>query len=142
MNKVLMIALLFVSSTLLWAAENDVYSLRGDVALDAPSVQTTAKQWVDGEGKVNRNFNQQPPLIPHDIQDFDITREDNACMACHSMNAEMPGATKVGVSHFLNRDNEALLNISPRRYFCTQCHVPQTNAKPLISNDFRSLMDE
>ena len=39
------------------------------------------------------------------------------------------GATKVSITHFKDRDGRELSNISPRRYFCTQCHVPQTNAK-------------
>ncbi|WP_175463882.1 nitrate reductase cytochrome c-type subunit, partial [Vibrio cholerae] len=26
--------------------------------------------------------------------------------------------------------------VSPRRYFCLQCHVPQADAKPLVENDF------
>jgi cytochrome c-type protein NapB len=26
--------------------------------------------------------------------------------------------------------------VSPRRYFCTQCHVVQTDAKPLVGSDF------
>ena len=142
MKKIFVIVLLLGPATWLWADSSDVQSLRGDTALDAPSVSTAAKAWYDGEGKIKRNFNQQPPLIPHDIQDFEITREDNACMACHSMDSEMPGATKVAVSHFLNRDNQALVNISPRRYFCTQCHVPQKNMKPLMLNDFKSLLSE
>ncbi|MBA4281843.1 MAG: nitrate reductase, partial [Ralstonia sp.] len=24
----------------------------------------------------------------------------------------------------------------PRRFFCTQCHVPQADAKPLVTNTF------
>ena len=27
-------------------------------------------------------------------------------------------------------------NVAPRRYFCSQCHVPQVKAKELIANDF------
>ncbi|MCB1961304.1 MAG: nitrate reductase cytochrome c-type subunit, partial [Rhodocyclaceae bacterium] len=30
-----------------------------------------------------------------------------------------------------------LSNISPRRYFCNQCHVPQFDAKPLVENTFK-----
>ena len=142
MKKIFVIALLFVSATWVWAGSDSVQSLRGDTALDSASVPVTDKIWYDGDGKINRNYNQQPPLIPHDIEDFEITREDNSCLACHSMDSEMPGATKVAVSHFLNRDNQALANISPRRYFCTQCHVPQKNAPALIGNAFRALSAE
>jgi cytochrome c-type protein NapB len=30
-----------------------------------------------------------------------------------------------------------MANVSARRYFCVQCHVPQTNAKPLVENTFQ-----
>jgi cytochrome c-type protein NapB len=29
-----------------------------------------------------------------------------------------------------------LASISPRRYFCTQCHVPQHNVSIPVENDF------
>jgi cytochrome c-type protein NapB len=29
-----------------------------------------------------------------------------------------------------------LADVSRRRYFCTQCHVPQTDARPLVGNSF------
>ena len=42
----------------------------------------------------------------------------------------------VSVTHFMDRDNNFLAELSPRRYFCTQCHVPQLDAKLLVENDF------
>ena len=47
------------------------------------------------------------------------------------------GATKVSLTHFKDRDGGELSNISPRRFFCMQCHVPQTDAKPLVTNTFQ-----
>ncbi len=135
MKKIIMVLAICSFSSLLIAGEG-VHSLRGDVPLEAASVTTTEKGWVDGEGKVIRNYPQQPPLIPHVIDELTINKEGNDCLSCHNWNSEMPGATKVAVSHFLTRDNHALANISPRRYFCTQCHVPQKNAKPLVKNMF------
>jgi cytochrome c-type protein NapB len=38
----------------------------------------------------------------------------------------------VSVSHYMDRDGNFLAEISPRRYFCEQCHVPQVDAKPLV----------
>ncbi len=142
MKRLMMIAGLIAFSAAAWAGSNGEPSLRGDVALDAPSVTTAAKDWYDGDGKIKRNYAQQPPLVPHDIEGFSITMDGNDCLSCHNWDSEMPGATKVGVSHFLNRNNEALIQISPRRYFCTQCHVPQKNAKPLVLNSFKSLSEE
>ncbi len=142
MKKISLMAGLIVFSSVAWAGANSVVSLRGDVALDAPSVSTMDKDWYDGDGKIKRNYAQQPPLVPHDIEGFTIDMDGNSCLSCHNWDSDMPGATRVGVSHFLNRDNEALIKISPRRYFCTQCHVPQKNTKPLVLNTFESLSEE
>ncbi|MCE1242001.1 nitrate reductase cytochrome c-type subunit [Oryzomicrobium sp.] len=87
---------------------------------------------------IPREYVQQPPLIPHTIANYNITKEFNKCMDCHSWTRyKETGATKVSLTHFKDRDGKELSNISPRRYFCTQCHVPQTNAKPLVGNTFK-----
>ena len=59
-------------------------------------------------------------------------------MDCHAWNrARETGATKVSLTHFRDRDGTELTGVSPRRYFCLQCHVPQTDARPLVENTFR-----
>ena len=81
---------------------------------------------------------QQPPLIPHTINGYQITKNVNKCMACHAcQGSKASGATKVSITHFRTREGQELDNISPRRYFCTQCHVPQTDAKALVDNTFQ-----
>ena len=81
---------------------------------------------------------QQPPLIPHTINNYQITKNFNKCMDCHAFQrSKASGATKVSVTHFRTREGQELDNISPRRYFCTSCHVPQTDAKPLVDNTFQ-----
>jgi nitrate reductase (cytochrome), electron transfer subunit len=100
-------------------------------------VSTPIKQERD-HGPADRDFVQQPPLIPHTIQGYQITKNYNKCMDCHAwQKTKESGATKVSVTHFKTRDGQELDNISPRRYFCTQCHVPQTDAKPLVGNTFQ-----
>lgn len=142
MKNFSILLLLMVISSIAWAGENNLRSLRGDLPLEAASAQTSAKVWQGGDGKIQRSFVQQPPLVPHLIEGFTIDLEGNSCLNCHNWNSEMPGATRVAVSHFVNRDDQALSNISPNRYFCTQCHVPQKDAKPLISNTFKALAEE
>jgi len=89
-------------------------------------------------GVADRDFVQQPPLIPHSIKGYNITQNFNKCMDCHSKErAEETGATKGAKSHYLDREDKKLTNISPRRYFCMQCHVPQTDAKPLVENTYK-----
>ena len=85
-----------------------------------------------------RDFVQQPPLIPHAIRGYDITKNFNKCMDCHAWSrARETGATKISLTHFRDRDGKELSTVSPRRYFCMQCHVPQTEARPLVQNTFR-----
>jgi cytochrome c-type protein NapB len=36
----------------------------------------------------------------------------------------------------MDRDGQFLASVSPRRFFCTECHVPQNMAKPPVTNDF------
>jgi len=85
-----------------------------------------------------RDFVQQPPLVSHPIRDYRITKNFNQCMDCHSWSRYLQtGSTKVSITHFKDRDGIELSNISPRRYFCTQCHVPQTENRPLVENTFR-----
>ena len=87
-----------------------------------------------------RDFVQQPPLIPHTIKGYNITANFNKCMDCHAWSrTPESGATKVSQSHFKDRDGRELSNISPRRYFCLQCHVSQVEAPPLVNNTFKPL---
>lgn len=87
-----------------------------------------------------RDFVQQPPLIPHRITGYAVTKNFNKCMDCHAWSrAPQTGATKVSQSHFKDGSGNELSNISPRRYFCLQCHVPQVDAQPLVDNTFKPL---
>ena len=45
----------------------------------------------------------------------------------------------ISVTHFQNRDGNFLAELSPRRYFCLQCHVPQANLEPLVPNTFKDV---
>jgi cytochrome c-type protein NapB len=47
----------------------------------------------------------------------------------------------ISVTHYMDRDGNFLAEISPRRYFCTQCHVNQTATRDAVENEFKD-MDE
>ena len=111
--------------------------LRGGTPLDRDNAPVGYRQERDHPVS-DRDFVQQPPLIPHTTQGYQITKNFNKCMDCHAWSRyKESGATKVSLTHFKDRDGGELSNISPRRYFCMQCHVPQTDAKPLVANSFR-----
>ncbi|MCB1734851.1 MAG: nitrate reductase cytochrome c-type subunit [Gammaproteobacteria bacterium] len=85
-----------------------------------------------------------PPQIPHAIDGLvPVTTANNACMGCHNNPAlqgkKMAGVpTAIPVSHYVNtRTGESTGNkVSSQRYVCTQCHTPQADVKPLVSNTF------
>ena len=96
--------------------------------------------------KRKRNYPMQPPTIPHKVSSYRIDLNSNKCLSCHSRR-QVPDsqAPMVSVTHYMDRDGNFLAEVSPRRYFCNQCHVPQVDAKPLVENTFQdmnSLMQE
>ncbi len=90
--------------------------------------------------KIERSFENAPPLISHDIEGMlPITQQDNMCLSCHDREvAEGVGATPVPQSHIydLRTMKKVASNVADARYNCTQCHVPQAEAKPLVANTF------
>ncbi|UNK58319.1 nitrate reductase cytochrome c-type subunit [Pseudoxanthomonas daejeonensis] len=87
-----------------------------------------------------RNYPMQPPTIPHAIDGYQVDKNSNRCMLCHARaNAATFQAPPVSVTHYMDRDDQFLATISPRRYFCSQCHVVQTDAPTLVANGFRDI---
>lgn len=121
----------------LMAEHNSVDSLRGHTPLEDVSKSPIKKQWVTDDVLLERDYVQQPPLIPHSIKGYKINLKFNKCLTCHSWaNYREARATKISQTHFADRENNVLANIAPRRYFCNQCHVPQALTKPLVENTF------
>lgn len=140
MKYSILTGLLLMSTSVLISINSnasEVKSLRSSLELDTPSDAVEVKKNINDMGPIARDYVQQPPLIPHKIKGYKINLKFNKCLTCHSWaNYKKSGSTKVSQTHFEGRDGEALSNVSPRRYFCTQCHVPQADAKPLVQNDF------
>ena len=87
-----------------------------------------------------RAYPMQPPTIPHSIDNYQIDKNSNRCLLCHARaNADKFQAPPVSVTHYMDRNDQFLATISPRRYFCNQCHVVQTDAKPLVANNFKDI---
>jgi cytochrome c-type protein NapB len=84
-----------------------------------------------------RNYPEQPPVIPHSIDGYQVDMNGNKCLSCHARaRTGESQAPMVSVTHFMDRDGQFLASVSPRRYFCTECHVPQNVTTPPVSNDF------
>ena len=113
--------------------------------------------------KIQRAYQDAPPMIPHDTEGMlIITKDNNQCLQCHSPEvAEMVGATPIPKSHFLNMrpvnkivngklvkgvDNlknqisvKKITKVYEGRFNCVQCHAPQaTNVELITENKFQA----
>lgn len=124
-----------LGSTVLFAQDIQVGSLRG-ADVDAPVVLDQPHQQI--EGRMQRNYRQQPPLVPHKIDQYQIDTRTNQCLTCHDWTkAGERNAPTLSMTHYLDRDGNELDHIAGTRYFCNQCHVPQENAPALVDNLFQ-----
>lgn len=111
-------------------------TLRGGVINQEADAPAMSRQ-IDTNVRAVRNYPEQPPTIPHKTRGYMINLQVNKCLSCHSRRAiEQSQAPMVSVTHFMDRDGQILASVTPRRYFCNQCHVPQMDVKPLVANDF------
>jgi cytochrome c-type protein NapB len=121
-------------------SQDTVESLRGMTAIEDISATPETKPRNTDRKPIPRDFVQQPPLIPHSTSGYQINLKFNKCLTCHSWaNYEKSRATKISQTHFTDRDGNDLANVSASRYFCTQCHVEQRDATPLVDNEFKSV---
>ena len=121
------------------SGDDNIATLRGGPIAEEPTpprISTT----VDSDLKPMRNYPMQPPTIPHKIDGYQVDMNVNQCMACHSRrNTQATQATMVSVTHYMDRDGNFLAEVSPRRYFCQQCHVTQTDARMNVGNSFQDI---
>jgi cytochrome c-type protein NapB len=140
MNKQISVFLFFIIGLALTALPlqaEGVQSLRGNLGLEAPSEPPIVNRVITDDRPITRDFVNQPPLIPHKIEGYQLDKNFNKCLSCHSWaNYQKARATKIPPTHFKDRDGNERANLSANRYFCTQCHVPQQDVVPLIGNDF------
>lgn len=138
MNHLIKYFVIMLGIAVATPASQAIESLRGDNPLNANAKKPVPKKWQRDRSPIKRDFVQQPPLIPHSIEGYVINTRSNKCLSCHSWaNYKDKGATKISLTHFTDRDGHDLANVSARRYFCTQCHVPQVDANPLVKNKFK-----
>lgn len=140
LSGAIFIAALLTSS--LSIGQNQVANLRGSADLNQQATPPATPKVENDDIKRKRDYPQQPPTIPHDISQYQLDKNFNACMRCHSRKlADKFQAPAISITHYMTRDGDFLAGLSPRRYYCTQCHVHQLKSQPLVENDFID-MDE
>ena len=117
-------------------------ALRGPAALDSEPTPPPFPKIVNDDQRKARNYPMQPPLIPHQIDNYQVDLRFNKCMDCHGRSRTQESqAPMVSVTHYQDRDGQIRQEISPRRYFCTQCHVPQADVKVPVRSTFQDFYD-
>ena len=111
--------------------------LRGGTPLDTEGQAPRMTPMRNTTEKEIRNYPEQPPLIPHSIESYQVDLNGNKCLSCHARaRTGESQAPMLSITHFMDRDGQFLASVSPRRFFCTQCHVPQHEVKAPVENDF------
>ena len=127
----------YASAVAIAQSDENIANLRKNVPIQDQEKTEMIPRPIVNDVKVGRNYPMQPPIIPHNIRDYQVDLNVNTCLSCHSrQQVSESQATMVSVTHYMDRDGNFLADISPRRYFCTQCHVTQHDTKPLVNNDF------
>ncbi|HEY5701274.1 MAG TPA: nitrate reductase cytochrome c-type subunit [Gammaproteobacteria bacterium] len=122
------------------AAEQAIDAMRGRAPISEESEPPRMPQEENTDIKRTRNYPMQPPTIPHKTDGYQVDLNSNKCLSCHSRRrTEESQAPMVSVTHYMDRDGNFLAEVSPRRYFCNQCHVSQTDARPLVENTFEDV---
>lgn len=99
-------------------------------------------KWVVDDQRKMRAYPDQPPIIPHSIEGYELSVNANRCLSCHKREfTQDSGAPMISVTHYMTREGQMLADVSPRRYFCTACHVPQADTRPLVPNGFKDMSD-
>ena len=112
-------------------------ALRGSTPLDQEGPPDPMTPEINTSEREVRNYPEQPPVIPHTTEGYEVSIHGNKCLSCHARSRTRESqAPMISITHFADRDGQFLASISPRRYFCTQCHVPQHNVKVPVANDF------
>lgn len=118
-------------------AENQLGGIRPETPLAEESSPDPLPGVINSDRRQVRNYPDQPPLIPHKIDNYQIDLNVNKCLDCHSRTAvENSQAPMISVTHFMDREGQTLATVSPRRYFCVQCHVVQHDAPLPVANHF------
>ncbi|CAN7574141.1 nitrate reductase cytochrome c-type subunit [Rhizobium sp. LjRoot98] len=123
-------------------ATKSVPQLQGQTpAMESGAVAVLPK-WVADDKRKMRAYPDQPPVIPHSIDGYELSVNANRCLTCHKREfTQDSGAPMISVTHYMTRDGQMIADVSPRRYFCTACHVPQADVQPLVPNTFKDMSE-
>jgi len=134
---ILALAIILAAASTSLLAQTVSSGLRGSTPLNEEGSAAPMTPQRNTAERETRNYPEQPPVIPHSIDGYQIDINGNKCLSCHARaRTGESQAPMVSITHFTDRDGQFLASVSPRRFFCTECHVPQHVVTPPVTNDF------
>jgi len=116
---------------------DEIATLRNGTAIDEEMAPAALLRVIEPKVQAKRSYPMQPPTIPHRTRGYEVNLLANECMSCHARSrTEESRGPMISFTHYMNQEGNFLAGVSPRRYFCTQCHINQTTARQLIENTF------
>jgi len=117
-----------------------VDAARGPTPITESTKPPVLANTVNDDMRRTRSWATQPPTIPHRVDGYQVDKNFNKCLDCHARaRTEATQAIPISVTHYTDRAGRTLAQVSTRRYFCMQCHVPQDAVKPLVGNHFQDV---
>lgn len=125
------------------AASGAVWAVSGVDLSQSPEVSGTregAIRMPKQQERMPLNYVNQPPMVPHSVEGYQVTTNTNRCLQCHGVSSyRATGAPRISPTHFTDSNGHVLADVAPRRYFCLQCHVPQSDTPAIVENTFTPL---
>lgn len=127
------VALALLASSAVWAVSGVDFSQSPEISGTQEGTIRMPKQ----QERMALNYVNQPPMIPHSVDGYQVSTNTNRCLQCHGVeHYRTTGAPRISPTHFIDSEGNVLAGVAARRYFCLQCHVPQTDAPPIVDNTF------
>jgi cytochrome c-type protein NapB len=83
---------------------------------------------VIDDKRLMRNYPEQPPIIPHSIDNYQLTRKTNRGLDCHRRQFTALGRADDQRHPFHASRRADSADVTPRRYFCTVTRIADRRA--------------
>ena len=100
-----MTALMLLVSGAAWAANSVDFTQSPEVS----GTQEGSIRMPKQQEKMALNYVNQPPMIPHSVEGYQITGNTNRCLQCHGVeHYRTTGAPRISPTHFMDSDGQGL----------------------------------
>lgn len=110
-----------------------------------PTVYTYSDAKPGYNDRLDTAWEELPPQVPHKVDEYlPVVMSDNQCLDCHDVpkyigkpvntDRTIKNKSPMSKEHYASNDLE---DVSGARFNCTQCHVPLSDATPLVENTYR-----